>query len=64
MSETQELTPLCVSRHKTAKLIDCSIDHVDDLVERGELEKVATGLRKVAITMRSIKRLVNAGEAK
>jgi hypothetical protein len=64
MSEAQELTPFIVSRHKTAKLIDCSVDHVDDLVERGELEKVPTGVRKVGITMRSIKRLVNAGEAK
>ena len=31
--------PLVVSRHKTARLIDCSLRHVDYLTERGVLEK-------------------------
>ena len=41
--------PLVVSRHKIARLIDCSLRHVDYLTERGVLEKVSLGPRKVGI---------------
>ena len=35
-----------------------SLDHIDVLSQRGQLERIKIGIRKVAITMRSLKRLV------
>lgn len=50
--------PLAVSRETAANLLDCSLDHIDVLSQRGQLERIKIGIRKVAITMRSLKRLV------
>ena len=57
----QDLPRVALSRRKTAATLDCSIDHVDDLVNQGLLEKVQIGPRRVAINWRSILKLV--GEA-
>ena len=54
---------LTVSRDHTAELLDCSPDHIDDLANRGQLERIKIGKRKVAITMRSIERLIEHGVA-
>ena len=50
--------PFAVSRQTAALLLDCSTDHIDVLTQRGQLERVQLGVRKVGITMRSLKRLV------
>lgn len=58
--------PLAVSRKTASELLDCSIDHVDDLVSRGQLELIHIGVRKVAVTWASLKALVGGsinGEA-
>ena len=53
--------PFAVSRKTAAELIDCHVDTIDNMVERGELERVKLTKRKVAITWRSLQKLV--GEA-
>jgi len=50
--------PFAVSRQTAARLLDCSTDHIDALIQRAQLERVKLGIRKVGITMRSLKRLV------
>ena len=54
---------LVASRARTAILLDCSKDHVDDLVARGDLEKIPLGPKKVGITMRSILKLAQVDGA-
>lgn len=53
----QEFPPFAVSRQTAAKLYDCSVDHIDDLVDRGQLERIEIGKRRKAITWRSLQKL-------
>jgi hypothetical protein len=50
--------PFAVSRATAARLLDVSTDHIDVLIQRGHLERVMLGIRKVGITWKSLKRLV------
>jgi hypothetical protein len=54
--------PYTYSRKRTAEVLDVHIDTVDNMVERGELERVQLTSRKCGITVRSIERLI--GEAR
>jgi hypothetical protein len=55
----QDLPPFAVSRRTAAKLYDCSIDHIDDLVDRGLLELIPLGKRRRAVTWRSLQKLID-----
>jgi hypothetical protein len=55
-----KLEPLIVARRTAAKLLDCSICHIDDLTDKGQLERVPLGVRRVGITMESLKRISEA----
>jgi hypothetical protein len=50
-----QIPPLVVSRHKTARLIDCSLRHVDYLTERGSprksLTRSAQGRHQVSVDL-------------
>jgi transposase len=59
----EELPPFAVSRRTAAKLFDVSIDHVDDLIRRGDLEAVCLGKRRKAVTWRSMQKLLETGAA-
>jgi hypothetical protein len=52
------IEPFAVSRQTAALLLDCSTDHIDVLTQLGHLDRVKLGIRKVGITMRSLKRLI------
>ncbi len=54
----QQPQPFAVSRLTASKLYDCSLDTIDRMVARGELEKVRISTRKVAITWRSLQKLI------
>jgi hypothetical protein len=56
----QKLEPLIISRRTAARMLDCSICHIDDLTDNGRLERVPLGVRKVGITWESLKRLAEA----
>jgi hypothetical protein len=55
----EDIERILVSRRKASELIDCSLSHIDDLIERGELTRVAMGARRVGITYASLKTLVS-----
>jgi hypothetical protein len=59
----QNFEPFAVSRRTAAKTLDCSICHIDDLVDMGQLDRVQLGVRRVGITWRSLKRLVHGAAA-
>jgi hypothetical protein len=61
-AEKLKLGPVCVSRRQAAHLLSVSTDHVDVLLRKRTLERVQIGERKIAITTRSIDKLVH-GEA-
>ena len=48
---------LVVSQREAARLLDCSIDLIETLSERGDLERVRLSERKLGITMRSLEKL-------
>jgi hypothetical protein len=62
-TQTQQPQPFAVSRLTASKLFDCSLDTIDRLVARGVLEKVQVGPRKVAVTMRSLQKLLPGASA-
>lgn len=53
---------LVVSRKTAAEVLDCSKDHVDDLVRRGDLVKIPLGPKKVGISWPSILKLAQVDE--
>ena len=58
MQNTTELPRLAISRNEAARQLDVSLDTIDRMVARGELEKIQVSTRKVAITTRSLLRLL------
>jgi hypothetical protein len=50
---------LVVTRQRAAHVLDTSIDSINRMAARGELEKVQLGPRRVGITSRSIIALVD-----
>ncbi len=55
-----KLEPLIVSRLTASRMLDCSVCHIDDLTDKGQLERVPLGVRRVGITMESLKRISGA----
>jgi hypothetical protein len=56
----QKIERFIVTRKTAAKMLDCSICHVDDLTDKGQLERVPLGVRRVGITYKSLKRISEA----
>ena len=54
---------LVVSKKGAAKALDCSVDTVDRLVARGDLERVQLSPRRVGVTWRSMLKLLERGAA-
>ena len=52
---------LAVSQKTAAELLDVCVDTIENMVERGDLERIRLTSRKYGITWRSLQRLV--GEA-
>jgi hypothetical protein len=48
-----------VSRRHAAGLMDCSSQHVDMLIHRGDLDVIRIGPKGVRITLTSLKRFIN-----
>ena len=53
--------PLMATRLTASRLLDVSMDKVDELITRGALETVKLGSKRVGIKMRSIERLAEYG---
>ena len=53
--------PLIVSIMDAAALLSCSRDCINELIERGQLEAIKLGLRRVGVKMRSIERVAEKG---
>ena len=52
---------LVVSRRSAAEQLDCSEDTIDRLAARGELDLVRFSPRRVGITVRSLRKLIERG---
>jgi hypothetical protein len=53
---------LAVSRAEAARMLCCSVQHIDDLINRGKLKKISIGVRRVAITWSSLTKFVGEAE--
>ena len=53
---------LLASRQRAATMLDCSVQHIDDLCSAGKLEKVRLGPNRVGIKMPSILKLASGGK--
>jgi hypothetical protein len=60
-SQNAELPSLTVSQKRAAQILDVCVDTIENMVARGELERVRVTSRKYGITWRSLQKLV--GEA-
>jgi hypothetical protein len=61
INQNNQTPPFAVSRVTAAKLYgECSLDTIDRLVASGVLEKVQISPRRVAITWRSLAKLLPA----
>jgi hypothetical protein len=58
MSNLDQQPPFAVSKNTAAKLFEVSLDTIERMVARGDLEKIQVSTRKVAITWRSLQKLL------
>lgn len=49
-----------VSKANVARTLDCSIQHVSNLIDRGELQPVYIGPKGVRVTLKSLQQFINA----
>lgn len=47
-----------LTRRHAAEIMDCTPQHIDHLIESGDLDPVRIGPRGVRVTLRSLKRFI------
>lgn len=49
-----------VSKANVARTLDCSVQHVSNLIDKGELQTVHIGPKGVRVTLKSLQRFIAA----
>lgn len=49
-----------VSKANVARTLDCSVQHVSHLIDKGELQAVHIGPKGIRVTLKSLQRFVSA----